>query len=198
MNFQHTSPRNVLLSAPFPLRTELLNLFKACSHHLLLGLVSDEPSTTFPLWKLDYNEKSEVTSNTTGPFDTSNPQRTYNTIPWSKTVSSKKRLVAVTYSWASFAFAKFHSERNGSSFLCMWKTPSERFIFAPSYVTICLQLSWVALTAGSILLYLCLITSMAASAEDFSLWLLILPQAPFPAQPRICRFLAKLISSTVL
>lgn len=113
------SAQNVLLRALFPQRTELLNLIKACSHHLLLGLVSDEPSTTFPLWKLDYNEKSEVTSNTTGPFDTSNPQRTYNTIPWSKTVPSKKRLVAVAYSWGSFAFAKFHSERNGKNSLRM-------------------------------------------------------------------------------
>lgn len=130
MNIQHNIRRSVLLSALFPQRTELLNLFKACSHHLLLGLVSDEPSTTFPLWKLDYNEKSGVTSNTTGSFDTSNPQRTCNTIPWSKTVSSKKQLVAVTYSWASSAFAKFHSERNGSSFLWMWKKQPQNGLFS--------------------------------------------------------------------
>lgn len=67
------------------------------------------------------------------------------------------------------------------------------------YVTILRQISWVGLTAGSIHRDLCLITSMAASTEGFSLiWLLILPQASFPAQHRICRFLLKLISSTVL
>ena len=33
------------------------------------------------LWKLDYNEKSEVTSKTTWPFDSPNPLRPYNAIP---------------------------------------------------------------------------------------------------------------------
>lgn len=81
--------------------TELLNVFKVFSSHLLLALISEETSTTFPLWKLDYNQKSEVTSNTTWPFDSSKPQRPYNTIPWSETVSSKNPLDSVTYSWTS-------------------------------------------------------------------------------------------------
>lgn len=37
---------------------KLLDVFKVRrSSHLLLALVSEEKSTTFPLWKLDYNKK---------------------------------------------------------------------------------------------------------------------------------------------
>lgn len=130
-----------------------LNIFQVCRSHLLFALISEETSTTFPLWKL---QKSEVTSNTTWPLESSKTQRLYNTIPWSKTVSSQNPPVTVTYSWTSAVFAKFHSKRNISSSLWIWKIASDWFIFGPSFVTI-LRLSWVVLTAvfSSLLNYKC-------------------------------------------
>lgn len=99
-----------------------------------------------PLWKLDYKGKSKVTSNTTWLFDSSKPQRPYNTIPWSKTVSSHNPLVTVKYSWS--AFAKFHSKASFS--LWIRKAFSHWFIFGSSYAIILRQIARAAAVIWSL------------------------------------------------